>query len=117
MATLRDVIHALSTRHGVQHVILLGRDGLPIDSACKNGVDPDNIAALVPSMIEACNQVGEVSGQGDMQTCAVETQGGYTLVTGIDADIVLGLFVTRDANVGTLLYELRRYRSAIAELL
>jgi len=117
MATIRDVIQALSSRSGVQTVILLGRDGLPIDSVCHDGIDPDNIAALVPSIVDACNEVGQVTGQGDLKTCAVETEGGFTLVTGIGSDIILGLFVTPEANVGTLLYELRRYRTAIAELL
>src|SRR5256885_4133707 len=52
MATIRDVVDALSRRAGVDAVVVVGRDGLPIDSRTGNGVDAENVAAHVPAVID-----------------------------------------------------------------
>src|SRR5260221_104039 len=44
MATIRDVVEALSRSNGVDAVVVVGRDGLPIDSRVANGVDADSVA-------------------------------------------------------------------------
>src|SRR5436309_8845647 len=52
MATIRDVVEALSRSNGVDAVLVVGRDGLPIDSRVANGVDAESVAALLPSRSE-----------------------------------------------------------------
>src|SRR5690242_4869882 len=42
--TIREVVQALSRRSGVDAVLVVGRDGLPIDSHVANGVDGDSVA-------------------------------------------------------------------------
>src|ERR671922_113616 len=59
MATIREVVEALSRRSGVDAVVVVGRDGLPIDSHTANGVDADNVAALLPSVINGMAQLGQ----------------------------------------------------------
>src|SRR5438445_5681183 len=59
MATIRDVVEALARRGGVDAVVVVGRDGLPIDARAANGVDADNVAALLPSVINGLAQLGE----------------------------------------------------------
>src|SRR5438045_705687 len=59
MPTIREVVEALSRRPGVDAVVVAGRDGLPIDSHTANGVDPDTVAALVPSAITSMTQLGD----------------------------------------------------------
>src|SRR2546423_2152143 len=44
MATIRDVVEALSRRSGVEAVVVVGRDGLPIDARAANGMDPEGVA-------------------------------------------------------------------------
>src|SRR5260221_693212 len=44
MATIRDVVEALSRSNGVDAVVVVGRDGLPIDSRVANGVDAVSVA-------------------------------------------------------------------------
>jgi len=61
MATIRDVVEALSRRTGVDAVVVVGRDGLPIDSRTANGVDAENVAALLPSVI---NHMAQLATQG-----------------------------------------------------
>src|SRR6266516_263376 len=64
MATIREVVEALSRGPGVDAVVVVGRDGLPIQSHARNGVDPENVAALLPSVINGMTQLGEAAGRG-----------------------------------------------------
>lgn len=117
MATIRDVVRALAQREGVDAVIVLGRDGLTIDASTKDGVDPDGLAALVPSVVAACARLGNAASRGDFGMGAVEYAGGLAVVCTLSADALLAVFVRPNVNVGSLLYELHRHRSAIASLL
>ena len=62
MATIRDVVEALGRREGVEAVIILGNDGLPIASHVVNGADPEVLSALVPNVVQASEQLGHHAG-------------------------------------------------------
>lgn len=117
MATIRDIVQAFGQRDGVDTVVVLGRDGLPIDSASRNALDIEGVAALVPSLVGACNRLGEAGTRGEFQAGVVEFGNGFIIVSSVSVDALLALFVQAHADVGGLLYELRRYRSEIAALL
>jgi predicted regulator of Ras-like GTPase activity (Roadblock/LC7/MglB family) len=117
MATIRDVVEALSRRTGVDAVLVVGRDGLPIDSRTANGVDGENVAALLPAVINAMVQLGEAGGRGEFGTGVLEFGSGMAVVSVLNADALLVILVRPSTNVGALLYDLRRHRSAIAGLL
>jgi predicted regulator of Ras-like GTPase activity (Roadblock/LC7/MglB family) len=108
MPTIRDVVQALAQRQGVKAAIVLGRDGLPIDSASHNGLDPDGVAAVVPPIVAAC---------GKFESGVVEFDGGMALVTSVTPDALVALIVGAQTNIGALLYEIRKHRGAIARLL
>src|SRR2546425_345356 len=116
MATIREVIEAFSRRPGVDAVVLVGRDGLPIDSHARNGIDPDNVAALLPSVINGMTQLGQAAGRGEFGTGVLEFGDGLAVVSVLNADALLVVLVQPSTNVGGLLYDLRRHRSAIAGL-
>ena len=86
MPTIRDVVQALSRRPGVQAAIVLGRDGLPIDSAVRDGVDADGVAALVPPVVAACGRLGDASASCEFGAGAVEFAAGTTLVATLSPD-------------------------------
>jgi predicted regulator of Ras-like GTPase activity (Roadblock/LC7/MglB family) len=117
MATIRDVVEALSRRTGVDAVLVVGRDGLPIDSRSGNGVDGENVAALLPSVINHMAQLGTAGGRGEFGTAVLEFGGGLAVVAVLHADALLVVLVQPATNVGALLFDLRRHRSAIAGLL
>ena len=117
MPTIRDVVQALSQREGVDAVIVQGRDGLTIDAKAKNGVDVDGLAALVPSVVASCGRLGTAAGRGEFGTGVIEYAGGVAIVALLSTESLLAIFVQPGTNVGTLLYELRRHRAAIAGLL
>src|SRR5437867_2856021 len=107
MATIREVNEAFSRRPGVDAVVLVGRDGLPIDSHARNGVDPDNVAALLPSVINGMTQLGQAAGRGEFGTGVLEFGGGLAVVSVLNADALLVVLVQPSTNVGGLLRELR----------
>src|SRR5437660_1168720 len=117
MATIREVVEALSRRTGVDAVVVVGRDGLPIDSRTANGVDAESVAALLPSVINGMAQLGQAGGRGDFGAGVLEFGAGLALVSVLHADALLVVLVQPSTNVGALLYDLRRHRSAIASLL
>jgi predicted regulator of Ras-like GTPase activity (Roadblock/LC7/MglB family) len=101
----------------VDAVLVVGRDGLPIDSRTANGVDGENVAALLPAVINAMVQLGEAGGRGEFGTGVLEFGSGMAVVSVLNADALLVILVRPSTNVGALLYDLRRHRSAIAGLL
>jgi predicted regulator of Ras-like GTPase activity (Roadblock/LC7/MglB family) len=117
MPTIRDVVQALGSRDGVESVIVLGRDGLTIDAHTSDGLDADGLAALVPPLVAACNRLGGAAGRGGFGTGLVEYADGLALVAEIGPEALLAIFFKPNTNVGSLLYELRRHRAAIAGLL
>lgn len=117
MSTIREVVRALGQREGVDAVLMLGRDGLPIDSVCSDAVDADNIAALVPTAVGAFDRVGDAAARGKFSTAVLEGEGGYMIVKSLTPDILLAVFVSAHTNIGPLLYELRRYEAAITSLI
>jgi|ERR687887_1690596 predicted regulator of Ras-like GTPase activity (Roadblock/LC7/MglB family) len=117
MATIRDVVEALSGRAGVDAVVVVGRDGLPIDSRAGNGVDPETVAAVLPAVINGMGQLGQAGQRGEFSTAVLEFGSGLAVVSVLNADALLVVLVRPATNVGALLYDLRRHRSAIAGLL
>ncbi len=117
MPSIRDVVRALGERDGVEAVVLLGEDGLTIDSSTTNDLDPEGLSALVPPVIRSCNSFGAAAGRGGFGTLVVEFGSGLAIIAELTAETLLAIVVRPNTNVGRLLYELRRHRAAIAELL
>lgn len=117
MATIRDVVEALGRRDGVEAVIILGSDGLPIDSHTGNGADAELLAALIPSIIQACDQLGQNAARGPLATGVLEYASGCAVVANLSAEAKLLVLLRPRTNFGPLLYDLARHRAEIAGLL
>ena len=116
MPTIRDLVGAIRQREGVEAAIVLGRDGLLIDSQVVPNVDAEDVAAHVPSIISAADELGGASARGALTTAVLEYPRGIAVVSALTADAVLLVLVAPSANVGQLLFELRRNREHIAAL-
>jgi predicted regulator of Ras-like GTPase activity (Roadblock/LC7/MglB family) len=117
MPTIRELVQQLARRNGVDAVVVVGRDGLPIDAASRDGIDPESVAAMLPSAIRSMSDLGTVGARGEFATGVLEFAGGLAVVAVLHADAMLVILVRSETNVGTLLYDLRRHRAAIAGLL
>jgi predicted regulator of Ras-like GTPase activity (Roadblock/LC7/MglB family) len=101
----------------VDAAIVLGRDGLTIDAQTRDGMDADGLAALIPSVAAACTRLGAAGARGDFATGVVEYGRGLIIVAVLTPEVILALLVQPNVNVGVMLYELKRHRTAIAGLL
>jgi hypothetical protein len=116
MATIRDLVGALRQREGVEAAVVLGRDGLLIDGDSSASVDPESVAALVPSIVSAADEFGAHDGRGSLVTAILEFQHNVAVVSVLSNDAILLVLTQPSANLGKLLFELRRNRDNIASL-
>lgn len=116
MASIRDLVGAIRQREGVEAAVILGRDGLLIDSQVVPGLDAEDLAARIPAIIGPADDLGAAAGRGPLNTAVLEHRDGLAVVSVLSADAVLFVLVRPEANVGQLLFELRRNREQIAAL-
>ncbi|MEP6690157.1 MAG: roadblock/LC7 domain-containing protein [Gemmatimonadaceae bacterium] len=116
MHTIRDLVAALRQREGVDATVVLGRDGLVIDSHVAAGADADSLAALAPAIVTAAEEFGERASHGALTTAILEYPETIAVISALTPDALLLVLARPSANVGALLYELRRHREQIAAL-
>lgn len=116
MPTIRDLVGAIRQREGVEAAVVLGRDGLLIDSQTLPNLDAEHVAAHVPSIIQFADELGAAAARGALQTAILEHAGGLAVISCLSPEAVLLVLVQPSANLGQLLYELRRNRANIAAL-
>jgi uncharacterized protein len=116
MASIRDLVGAIRQREGVEAAVILGRDGLLIDSQVLPGLDAEDLAARIPAIIGPADDLGAAAARGTLVTAVLEHTRGLAVISVLSPDAVLFVLVRPDANVGQLLFELRRNREQIAAL-
>ena len=116
MPTIRDLVGALREREDVEAAVVLGRDGLLIDSRSDPQVDAESVSALVPSIVSAADELGRASRGGALTTAILEYPGGIALACTLSDDAILLVLARLSANVGKLLFDLRRNREQIAAI-
>lgn len=117
MQTIREFTSALRQRPGVDAVLVSGRDGLLIDGAASDGLDLDDLAARIPSLVAEAAHLGAASLLGACATCIVEFNDGYAVLTTLGNDSVLTVLAAKSAEIGPLLFELRSQRSRLESLI
>src|SRR5919202_1461823 len=95
MPTIRDLVGAIRRR---------------------DDVDAESVAALIPSIVSAADEFGGQSGRGALTTAILEHANGVAVVSVLSNDAILLVLAQPTANLGKLLYELRRNRQNIASL-
>jgi uncharacterized protein len=116
MATIRDLVGTIRQRDGVEAAIVLGRDGLLIDGQAVGSIDPEGVAAHIPSIISSADELGNAAARGSMMTAVLEHAGGLAIVSVMSDDAVLLVLLRPGADIASLLYELRRHRGNLASL-
>lgn len=116
LPTIRELVATLAQRDGVEAVLLLGRDGVVIDGHCLPGLDLDQLAAHVPPLASAADELSATSIRGGLVTAVLEYERGYAVVTTLSQDAMLLVVVHPHANLGALIADLRRHRTNIASI-
>ena len=116
MPSIRDVVEALQGRDGVDAVLVVGNDGLVIDSRTRGPVDGEGVAALLPTALRGIADLGAAGSRGAFATGVLEFDGGLALIAELTEEAALVILVAPGVNVAELLFDLQRHRSALAGL-
>ena len=81
-----------------------------------DSVNAESLAALVPSIVAAAEEFGAHDSRGTLTTAILEYAHGIAVVEPLSADALLLVLAQPSANVGRLLFELRRNRENISSL-
>jgi len=114
--TIRDLVAAIRRRDGVDAAVVLGRDGLLIDHQAAPGVDAEQVAAHVPSILQHADEFGAAAAQGQLLTAVHEHVHGAAVMAAMSPEAILLVLVRPHADLGALLFDLRRHRANIAAL-
>jgi len=117
MIELGAVVHGLAARDGVEAVLLLSADGLPIEHAARAAFDSEAVAALAATLTQHADRLGAGASRGDMATAVLEYAGGLLVLARAGATEWLAILAAADADIGPLLFDLRQHRSALSALL
>jgi predicted regulator of Ras-like GTPase activity (Roadblock/LC7/MglB family) len=117
MPGLAEVVRGLAARDGVEAVVLVSPDGLPIDHAARTDCDADALAALAITLIRPATRLGETARRGKLARGVFEYAGGLAVVTVLGDGNALLVLLTEAADAGTMLYDLGRLTPAISSLL
>ena len=117
MASIRDLVGAIRQREGVEAAVILGRDGLLIDSQAVPGVDAEDIAARIPAIIGPADELGNGAKRGPLLTAVLEFRDGLAIASVLSADAILLVLVKPEANIGQLLFDIRSARADLATVI
>jgi predicted regulator of Ras-like GTPase activity (Roadblock/LC7/MglB family) len=117
MAGLRDMVQGLAARPDVDAVVVLSSDGLPIDSAGRDRLDAEAIAALAATFANGAARLGEAAECRELGGTVVEFADRLAVIRTLGSEGHLFILAARATNIGPLLFDLRRDASALAALL
>jgi predicted regulator of Ras-like GTPase activity (Roadblock/LC7/MglB family) len=116
MPPLETALAVLGAHPGVEHVLVLGRDGLLIQHAGGAGLDAETVSAMAPGVASAAGDLGRAAGLGGAQTVAVKLDDGVALVASLSADLLLAVLLRDGVGFAPLLRELSERRAELAGL-
>jgi predicted regulator of Ras-like GTPase activity (Roadblock/LC7/MglB family) len=116
MPPLETALSALGAHPGVEHVLVLGRDGLLIQHAGGAGLDAETVSAMAPGVAQAAGELGRAAGLGDVQTVVLKLERGVALVSTLSADLLLAVLLRDGVGFAPLLRELSERRGELAGL-
>ncbi|HEX6643971.1 MAG TPA: roadblock/LC7 domain-containing protein [Gemmatimonadales bacterium] len=116
MAQLAELVRRFAGRNGVRGALVVSPDGLPIDHA-GHAPDADALAALTITLLRPAARLGESAAAGGLFRGVLEFDRGFAILTAVRGGHYLLLLIDADADVGSLLYELRRDGPALAAAL
>jgi predicted regulator of Ras-like GTPase activity (Roadblock/LC7/MglB family) len=117
MAGLGAVVRGLGTRDGVEAVLVLSADGLPIEHDSRAPFEPEAVAALTATLVQYATRLGLGAGRGAPRTAVIDYERGLLIVAQLGSGDSLAILASPDADVGELLYDLQQHRPALAALL
>ncbi|MFL5403645.1 MAG: roadblock/LC7 domain-containing protein [Gemmatimonadales bacterium] len=117
MPGLMEVVRGLAAREGVEAVLVLSADGLPIEHSARVPFEPEAVAALTATLVQYAARLGVGAGRGAPRTSVIEYERGLLIVAQIASGDSVAILAGSDTDIGELLYDLQQNRPALAALL
>ena len=114
---LRTLIEGLAARPEVTGVALVSTEGLLIDDALPRSLDGDALAALATTVLRQMHELGSTAARGQTASAVIEFRGGPVIIGARESGSALVVLARPDADLGDLLYLIRRYRPAVTDAL
>ncbi|HET7230048.1 MAG TPA: roadblock/LC7 domain-containing protein [Longimicrobium sp.] len=115
MSELDQALDQLRSHPGVDHVLVLGRDGLLIQHT-GGALDAETVSAMVPGVAGAAAALGGAAGLGAAQTVVIRLERGVALVQGLNDEVLLAVLLRGGTGFAPLLRELADGRERLAAL-
>ena len=112
---LRTLLHGITQRPEVTGAAIVSGEGLLIDHTLPAGTDGEALAALAATVIRQLVELGAASRLGHPTSAVLEFAGGPAIVGMVDGGAALFVMARPEADLGELLYLVRRHRPAVAE--
>jgi predicted regulator of Ras-like GTPase activity (Roadblock/LC7/MglB family) len=117
MASLGEVVRGLGARDGIEAVLVLSADGLPIEHTSRVPFEPEAVAALTATLVQYATRLGLGAGRGAPRTSVIDYERGLLIVAQVGSGDSLAILAAPEADIGELLFDLRQHRPALAALL
>lgn len=117
MTELDQALADLRSYDGVEHVLVLGRDGLLIQHLGDSGLDVETVTAMVPAVASSGDSLGLAAGLGDAATAVLELADGVAILAALSPDLLLAVLLRGGVGFAPLLRALRADRARIAALI
>lgn len=117
MSELAQTLEGLRRHEGVEHVLLLGRDGLLVQHLGDEDLDVETVTAMVPGVASTCSTLGNAWGHGELSTVVMEFLSGVAIAVALSSDLLLLVLLRDETGFAPLLREIRRTRGELAALI
>lgn len=116
MSELDEALSSLRRHPGVEHVLVLGRDGLLIQHAGDGSLDAETVSAMIPGIASAAGGLGSAAERGEVSTVVARFQDGVAVVEVLSAELLLAVLLRDGVGFAPLLRELAEERPRLAAL-
>lgn len=116
MPPLHDVLAALAGRPDAHGALVVSDEGLVIDAVLPPGTEAEAIAAHAATALRSMRGLTDALGHGTLHLTVVDSEHGVVVVSALTAGTTLVVVAAADAELGDLLYDLRRHGPALSEL-
>ena len=116
MPPLHDVLTALAGRPDAAGALVVSDEGLVIDSALPDRLEAETIAALAATAYRTLHGLTTALHHGVPAQVVIDSAAGVVVLCPLTSSSTLLVLAAPEAELGELLYDLRRHGPALAEL-
>jgi uncharacterized protein len=106
-----------SESDGVQAVVLVSSDAMPLASDMPNGMEEELLSATSSALIASGERVARDLSRGDLDQVYLRCDSGDLVVVKVNDDALLACTVDHNAKMGMTLLEVNRCAQKLAEII